>query len=177
MADRCCGACKLVSSTWDQGDVDIRNLDQGRAKYLGGYIEKKMTRFDDPRLGDRHPEFARMSLKPGIGQSAMHEIADCILRLGLDQSEADVPSALQHGRSIIPLGRYLRQQLRLMIGKEVNCPDEVLQAEAAKLLPMRLAALKDENNPSVKGQIIEAFAQAVLNKVTRSRLYNAKRSL
>lgn len=136
-----------------------------------------MTRFDDPRLDGRHPEFARMSLKPGIGQLAMHDIADVILRLGLEESEADVPSALRHGKKMLPLGRYLRQQLRLMIGKEVNCPDEVLKEAAARLLPMRLAARTDNENPSVKSQIVKAFAQDVLNRSTRQRIFSQRRYL
>lgn len=177
MADQCCACCRLVATTWQQGDVDVRTLDESRSKYLGGYIEKKMTRFDDPRLGDRHPEFARMSLKPGIGQLAMHDIADVILRLGLDSSEADVPSALRHGKKMLPLGRYLRQQLRLMIGKEIHAPDEVLKEAAARLLPMRLAAHSDSENPSVKAQIVKAFAQDVLNRSKRQRIFSQRRYL
>lgn len=177
IASLCCQYCRLVQSTWALGDVDIGRLEEGSAKYLVGYVLKKMTRFDDIRLDGRMPEFARMSLRPGIGQSAMHDVADVILTLGLDESEADVPSALRRGKTIAPLGRYLRQQLRLMIGKEVSCPDEVLKEAAERLLPMRLAAKASSENPSFKKAVVEAFKQDVLNRVTRSKIYSKKGAL
>lgn len=177
IADRCCAQCRLVHSTWGKGDVHGGRLEEGSAKYLLGYVLKKMTRFDDARLDGRHPEFARMSLRPGIGLMAMHEIADVILRLDLEQSEPDVPSGLRHGSSIMPLGRYLRQKLRLMIGREVNCPDEILQEAAAALLPMRLAARDSAENPSFKTHVVEAFAQEVLNREKRHNIHQQRKSL
>lgn len=174
MADRCCSYCRLVHSSWGFGDVDVGRMEEGSAKYLCGYVLKKMTRNDDPRLDGRWPEFARMSLRPGIGQRAMHDIADVILRLGLDESEADVPSALRRGKTIAPLGRYLRQQLRLMIGKEVGAPDEVLREAAERLRPLREIAKLDEEHPSFKWQVVQAFAQDVLNREKRQTIYSKR---
>lgn len=133
-----------------------------------------MTRFDDPRLDGRHPEFARMSLRPGLGMMAMHDLADVILRLDLDHSEPDVPSGLRRGKKIWPLGRYLRQQLRLLTGKDKNAPPAALLEAAARLLPMRLAAHSDEENPSFKAHVVEAFAQDVRNREARQKLYSKR---
>lgn len=177
MADRCCASCRLVHSTWGKGDIDNGRLEEGSARYLVSYVLKKMTRYDDPRLGGRMPEFARMSLKPGIGQTAVHDIADAVLRYGLDSSLPDVPSAIRRGSTIAPLGRYLTQQLRLMCGKEINCPDEVLREAAIKLLPLRQAARLSSVLPSFKGQIVEAFRQEVMNRLAKHHVYKQRSSL
>lgn len=177
IADRCCSQCRMVSDVWERGDVDLGTVETDSAQYLAGYTTKKMTRYDDPRLLGRHPEFARMSLRPGIGYHALWEIADVLMSLDLDVSEADVPSALRHGKRIWPLGRYLRSRLRLMIGKEATCPDEVLQEVASKLLPLRLAARASSENPSFKAQVVEAFAQDVLNLETRNKIFRKRSDL
>lgn len=177
MAERCCASCRLVHSTWGKGDIDCGRLEEGSARYMVGYVLKKMTRYDDPRLDGRMPEFARMSLKPGIGQTAMHEIADAVMRYGLDSLEGDVPSAIRRGSTIAPLGRYLTQQLRLMCGREVNCPEEILREAAIKLLPLRQAAKLSKDQPSFKAQVVEAFRQEVMNKVSRHRIYATRSSL
>lgn len=177
MADKCCRFCQLVSSTWANGDVDVGRMEEGSAKYLVGYVLKKMTRFDDVRLHGRMPEFARMSLRPGIGQSAMHDVADVLIQLGLDESEADVPSALRRGKTIAPLGRYLRQQLRLMIGKEVATPDAVLQEKAREMLPLLLAARAAKNGATLKSEVVRAFAQDCQNLISRNKIFGKRGSL
>lgn len=172
LASQCCVNCRIIQSTWGHGDVDCGGLEEGSAKYLCGYVLKKMTRYDDRRLNGRMPEFARMSLRPGIGQRAMHDIADVLLRYRLDQSEPDVPGAIRRGSSIQPLGRYLRRQLRLMVGQDVTCPDAVLVEAAEKLRPVREAAFNASS--SFKAAIVETFAQDVLNRNSKARIY-AKR--
>lgn len=131
-----------------------------------------MTRYDDRRLNGRMPEFARMSLRPGIGHRSLHDIADVILRYKLDESEVDVPGAIRRGSAIHPLGRYLRQQLRLMVGKPVTCPDEVLLEAAEKMRPVRETAFN--NSTSFKAAIVETFAQEVLNRNTKARIYSKR---
>lgn len=177
MADRCCFACRLVRKTWGFGDVHGGRLEEDSAQYLAGYVLKKMTRYDDARLCGRMPEFARMSLRPGIGRDAMHEIADTFLRYDLEKSELDVPSAIQRGRRVWPLGHYLRRQLRAMCGRDVRCPDEILVEEFERLLPLRLAAKADPDCPSFKGQVVRAFAQQVLNREKRSEVFKRRGSI
>lgn len=175
VASQCCASCELVQSTWALGDIDCGNLEEGSARYLCGYVLKKMTRYDDPRLYGRNPEFARMSLKPGIGQRAMHDIADVILKLELDTSEDDVPSSLRRGKTIAPLGRYLKSQLRLMTGMEA--PDKETQISRSMEITARLLSVYEakglSKNPS-KAELIEAFKQDCLNRVTRHRLFNKR---
>lgn len=126
LALKCCPSCSLVQRTWGYGDVDLGTVATESAQYLAGYTTKKMTDPKDDRLHGRHPEFARMSNRPGVGADAMDEIAHVFLSLGLENTQADVPSALRHGKRLFPLGRYLRRRLRARIGREVNAPSEVV---------------------------------------------------
>lgn len=63
---------ELVQSSWGMGHVHLMELNAETAQYLCGYVVKKMTSPDDPRLQGKHPEFTRMSLRPhGIGAGAV----------------------------------------------------------------------------------------------------------
>lgn len=118
----CCEICSLVQSAWPYGGVMLGSLEQASIAYVAGYVTKKMTKHDDPRLEGRLPEFARMSLRPGIGLGMMHELASTLLTHKLDERMIDVPTSLQHGKKKLPLGRYLRRKLRTFIGQEANAP-------------------------------------------------------
>lgn len=76
----CCPQCDLIRDSWGRGFVYLGDLNVNSAEYVAGYTTKKMTRADDLRLNGRHPEFARMSLRPGIGADAMHEVASTLLK-------------------------------------------------------------------------------------------------
>ena len=62
--DICCGHCQLIKDSWKLGGVDLQELNPVTCQYVCGYVTKKMTKWDDPRLSGRHPEFARMSNRP-----------------------------------------------------------------------------------------------------------------
>lgn len=173
----CCVACDLVRSTWGHGIVYLGTVESDSAQYVAGYTVKKMTSKNDPRLGNRHPEFARMSLKPGLGYHAMHEVASQLMHFNLDTSQVDVPSTLRHGKKELPLGRYLRKNLRLMVGKDEKTPSEVTLKISEELLPLRILAKTDKENPSLKGQIKKANEQKLLQTETRSKIYKGKKSL
>lgn len=93
--------------------MDVAEFNQHTAQYCAQYVVKKMTRPDDPRLGDRFPEFARMSMRPGIGHDAMFDLADTVLKYDLE-----APKELRHGPKRWPLGRYLSRKLLEMTGQE-----------------------------------------------------------
>lgn len=92
------------------------------ANYIAGYVTKKMTSGSDERLRGRRPEFARMSLRPGIGANAMEAVALALMRSKLDQTIEDVPTQLRRGAELMRLGRYLRRKLREQIGRDPACP-------------------------------------------------------
>lgn len=128
----CCRQCDLVRDTWQLGNVYLGTVDPESMQYCAGYTVKKLTKEDDPRLNGRHPEFARMSTRPGLGYDALHEVASTLMQFNLDERD-DVPSSLQHGKKILPLGRYLRQNLRLMVGKEKNAPSSTVAKAQEKM--------------------------------------------
>ena len=71
----CCPICTMVRDAWQKGEVFLGTLEPDAMGYVAGYVVKKMTREDDERLKGKAPEFARMSLRPGIGYGMMHEHA------------------------------------------------------------------------------------------------------
>lgn len=117
-------AFQAVADAWSLdgkaiGHVVVGSLTFESAGYVAGYVTKKMTAKDDPRLEGRHPEFARMSLRPGIGAYAMNEVADMLFtKAGCAElaRTGDVPAVLKHGGRSMPLGRYLRRLLREKVG-------------------------------------------------------------
>ena len=99
---------QVVNKVWGLGHTMSGDLSLASAEYIAGYVTKKMTKKDDVRLQGRHPEFARMSLKPGIGADAMSDVGASLTgaleRYSL--SPMDVPCSLRHGGKDLPLGRY-----------------------------------------------------------------------
>lgn len=172
---RCCDRCELVRETWGKGNIYLGTLEDDSAGYLAGYVTKKMTHKDDPRLEGRAPEFGRMSLRPGIGYGALWEIADALLRYELDLSMVDVPEQLRHGMKKLPLGRYLRRKLRLMIGRDEKISQEAVYQIAAELLPVRLAARNDAENPSLTKKIVELNAGRLRNFEARQRIFGQRK--
>lgn len=150
----CCPPCTLIKTAWGNGEIMLGTLEPKSMAYIAGYVTKKMTKHDDPRLEGRLPEFARMSLRPGIGYSLMHDLASTLMELDLDNKLVDVPISLAHGKLKLPLGRYLRRSLRKLIGKEPNAPPEVINALKEKMRPLREAAFN--NSIPFKTAILEA---------------------
>lgn len=172
--ERCCSHCDLILSTWGKGLIFLGDLNTNSAQYIAGYVTKKLTSKTDPKLQGRHPEFGRMSLKPGIGADFMHEVASTLLGLQGDPAD-DVPASLQHGSRAMPLGRYLRKKLRVYTGREANAPQSTIDEIQEELRPLREAAF--ENSRSFKNEVVQAGNQKVLNAETKAKIFKAKRSL
>ena len=139
----CCSICDAVREVWGKGNVYLGSLEQQSASYVAGYVTKKLTAKDDPRLEGRHPEFARMSNRPGIGAGVMDEVASSIMEHELEIE--DVPTTLRHGSKQYPLGRYLRQNLRKKLGRDEKTPETVLNEVQEKLRPLQ--AFAEANAP------------------------------
>lgn len=151
----CCEVCDSMRKLWQLGNVFLGTLTEQSAHYVAGYVTKKLTNADDVRLHGRRPEFARMSLRPGIGAGFMDEVASVLMEHNLDVTQEDVPQTLQHGRRKWPLGRYLRQQLRIRVGLPKNNP-KALQKYQEELYPLQVAAKRSTEFPSLKQHIIRA---------------------
>lgn len=133
---RCfCAHCELVRRVWGLGNVVLDELNRTTAQYIAGYVVKKMTSFDDDRLGGRHPEFARMSNRPGIAAAAMDVVFSSLYDHGTGElflTDGDVPGALNHAGKVFPLGRYCLNKLRGKIGLE-NVSKEKFASELQAL--------------------------------------------
>lgn len=179
----CCRFCDLLRSEWGFGNIFSGELTTESSQYIAGYVTKKMTSKDDARLNGRHPEFARMSNRPGIGANFMHYVASTVLEFNLAGSAADVPSQLRHGKRLLPLGRYLRMKLRKYSGLDEKTPEKVLSQLFDELQPLRnlAQATSDETGEkygaALKRLIIEQSDQAVVNMETRGRIFKDRRSI
>lgn len=121
----------ILHSTWAKGFVDVGDIQQESASYIAGYVTKKLTDSSDDRLNGRYPEFARMSLRPGIGATAIEEIMKVVYSSHGSKDVAvrgDVPDQIILMGKKVPLGRYLRQQLRDAYGISKKTPEAVLAA-------------------------------------------------
>lgn len=154
LALACCDTCQLVAKYWGRGDIEVRGLDASKCEYLARYVTKKMTKKEDARLLNRHPEFSRQSRRPGIGKAAMAGLATEITKWFKTDEIVDVPLMLGQGKKTLPLGRYLRNKLRVELGLPEGAPDEVLrQAWVEEVLPLLQMASKDRETLTLR----EAF--------------------
>lgn len=170
----CCTPCETIKKAWTFGRIEVGLLTPQSMAYVAGYINKKMTRDTDPRLEGRRPEFARMSLKPGIGLGMMHELASSLMEYGLDEM-VDVPAVLAHGKVSYPLGRYLRRKLRTFIGRPANAPSAAIQSQKEKLQPLREAAFLASK--PFKTAILEASLGKRIQIENRARIFKKRKVL
>lgn len=165
-ARRCCKVCDSVRETWGFGNIFIGSLEQQSAAYVCGYILKKMTSKEDKRLCGRHPEFTRMSKRPGIGCDAMDEVASVLMQHGLDESCTDVPHALRIGKQEWPLGVYLKRQLRRRIGRDEKAP----QATLDKIRDSLQVVWSDSWNSEVGFYSEKTFKEKIVASTKQERI-------
>jgi len=173
----------LFQETWKKGRVYPGTLTPHSAQYIAGYVTKKLTKKDDPALQGRHPEFARMSNRPGIAATSVPDIA---LVLTTDPgcnsilASGDVPLTLSVGKSQFPLGRYLRRKLREQLGfKETSTPKETLlqlQVEMSRVLQEALT-LPENRNKTCQQIFVDLNKQQALNMETRQKIFSKKGSI
>lgn len=159
---KCCSTCESVSKIWGHGHILMGRLEPHSAAYIAGYVTKKMTRTDDVRLGNRHPEFARMSLRPGIGYDAMHEYASALITHLPD--DEDVPAALRHGSKLLPLGRYLTRVARELTGREISAPQTTIQKAQERLQELQAAAIEATKGKNMAQFKREIFKNLIIEK-------------
>lgn len=118
-----CRNCSFLSEIWGKGNIFLGSLSLDSAQYIAGYVTKKLTSSSNYRqdgylgltnkqkLAGRHPEFSRMSTKPGIAHWASDNV---ISRLTFfdKTSHDDIPPVLVHGAKQLPIGRYLGDKIK-----------------------------------------------------------------
>lgn len=162
----------------------VGDLTPESAAYICGYVTKKLSNRGDENLKGKVKEFARMSLRPGLGAGAMDDVARVLENVGIGvdpfKSTGDVPVALRHGRRMLPLGRYLRRLLRANVGfggKEV--PKAAAEGYARELRRMFEEDLRVPENTqkSLQKITIDKDYQKRLNLKARHKLSTGFRKL
>jgi len=168
---------QTVQKAWGLGYTHCGDLTVKSAQYVAGYVTKKMTSADDIRLNGRHPEFARMSRNPGIGAHAVEAIAAQLFdREGCKQIalEGDAPAVLKHGKTKMPLGRYLKERLRDSLGfDEKTLPEGKFLQWIEEMRAVQETA--KSRGTSFRRELVED--QAILNLETRARVWRKKETL
>lgn len=117
-----------------------------------------------------------MSLRPGIGLCAMYDLASEMLRFNLETRQEDVPVFLSYGKNKkLPLGRYLRRNLRKFIGRDEKTPEQIVARLQAEMLSLRLDSRQDKDGVSFKKKVIEASEGEVRNVKSQYQLYGRKK--
>lgn len=170
---------ELVKETWGLGHVYLGELTLKSSQYIAGYVTKKMTNPKDERLRGLHPEFARMSLRPGIGAHSMDEVARAIKTLPYELD--DVPGQLMHGSTKMPLGRYLRRKLREKIGRSADTPRAALEEYGKEMRRLFENSFKDPKTKTARSKehLSSIFAnhikvQEIRDTESRLKLYSSK---
>lgn len=177
---RCCTWCRTIHDTWARGRILSGTLEVSSAQYIAGYVTKKMTKKDDARLNGRHPEFARMSLRPGIGAKAMDNVVATFQQFNLEDREADVPSALRHGSRLLPLDRYLRRRMRKALGRDEKTPEAALAEVKAEMQTVWDSVF--DSSPAIrqarfKQAVIDKDAQKVASMESRQNIFKKRSTL
>lgn len=113
---------------WEKGSIHVGEFSVDSAAYCAGYVTKKWTDKEHKDLHGRHPEFARMSRRPGIGVHGLQSIIGWLYSsegAAYLQRMRDVPQTVRFNGGIFPLGRHLVSQLRLEFNIDVSDRDEV----------------------------------------------------
>jgi len=131
-----------VSASWPHGHVmfayDPNNLNL--MQYTAGYTVKKMEGKNDIEDKKIHPEFARMSLKPAIGEEYIRRFYASVVGHGASvqriyETLGDAPSVIRLNGQLWPIGRTLRKAAREELGWDIS------DGQKAVLRDVRLQAL------------------------------------
>lgn len=185
----CCPVCQVVKDTWKLGNVNLGELNQDSAQYLAKYVTKKWTTEDEwtkQKLKGRKPEYARMSLKPGIGALAIKQmVTSTVQSPRLEKiliNSLDAPAVLRTSGSILPLGKYLRRKWREALGRSSDTPKSELErycSEMQKLHEENKAKAQQEGSPFLDAKTL--FSRSIETKIksleNKINIYQTRSSL
>lgn len=132
-----CSNCNRVRTTWGLGHTSCLPYDARSAKYVSGYVVKKMK--DDLNPTGLYPAFSRMSRRPGIGAWTAVGIAKALDDSFQTYSMDDVPTHVRINGEKLPIGKYIREKVR-----ENLWGDKVTPAKARALWNERMLLMQME---------------------------------
>lgn len=169
----CCPRCDEIKEVWENGAVHVGELNPHSISYLSKYVTKRQNvlsreerkyRVQQWEIGEgKYPEFARMSLRPGIGAPAVSVLHSSISRSGADQDvfDGDVPHTFRYKMSLLPIGRYLRGKLR-----EQKTGSKDLDSKVAKRFWLKMWALRKDGEVDPQ-RTSETFRDYLVDKSTQ----------
>lgn len=188
---------RALHQAWGHGHIDVEEFTDGRAAYIAGYVIDKLTDVNDERLCGLNAEFSTGSTQPGLGHGMVACIADTITRHNL-LIDGDVPVTINMGRAAVPLGRYLRQQVRMFLSgrydefkaipashvlrrsrvlREIKSafPSQSDPRREAEMSHVRAVALADKENPSQLYHLLKLSEQEIRTTEAKFRLFKKRR--
>lgn len=166
-----CNPCAFLSRVWGKGHVYLGTLTAESAQYVAGYVTKKMTKEEDPRLhvtdpitgeiSSYNPEFSRMSTRPGIGALRVERLVSDFLNSGL---EGDL-TGVRHGNRFMPLGRYMKEKI------SEHLPTEAMSSQTVEARQMFSMLHDIQNNPEIFARALaRGSAAAAMSLVGRQNV-------
>lgn len=177
---------EVMLEEWGKGFIKVGDVTGKSISYVAGYTLKKYC--DDSVQHEeirkkKVKEFHRMSRRPGIGSSAVKDLALSMEKHVADfiTVNGDIPGQIRIFGKKYPWGKYLRKKLIEELGydeekfkkermekfkKEVNEKYGVL-AEACKEKGL-------SRSERIKRAIVEFNNQAALNQKSRMRVYERR---
>lgn len=146
------------------GFVHCGDLTPSAAAYIGGYVTKKLDgRSERSRreLGDRQPEFAVMSRRPGIGMLALEPFIEALNTSAgalYMARNGDVPVALSVGSSTLPIGRTIRGHLRRFFFGDERLPERA-RALGEERFNAGLPAMPVDASPVLRARLLEVLRE------------------
>lgn len=106
----------VIRSSWGLGITQTAEFTGATANYCTEYVTKSLSKTPEAwKAENKYPEFARMSLKPGLGIGAIASIAEMLKRNNYvweaAHTEHDIPHKVRIGGREILLDRYMRNAL------------------------------------------------------------------
>lgn len=177
---------QLVHDTWGKGHVLVGEFTPATAGYVTGYVTQKLSDRSSGLKDHLIPEFARMSLRPGIGANSMLTLAKALNNsYGIDfmENNGDIPKDLKVAGRKIPLPRYLIAKLRQAVGFTEEYIAEIKQQatmdkslEVLALYTNAEATSLDPVKTFSKTYLLEV-EQKIRNLESRSKVFKPKRML
>lgn len=168
-------AVDKVQECWKYGYVHIGTAERGSLKYITGYCTKGMTGgpLAVEKLGPRIPEFVRMSLRPGIGAGIVDTIP--LHHNGVALADIlggqDVPGVLRLDGRPEFMGTYLRNRLRVRLGRAKGCVPEELAVRVREFLSATKVDSEVEKMRAARAFAAgKAAARDSINRVKRLKI-------
>lgn len=162
----------IVRQTWGRGFIYVAEFNERTAIYVTGYVSK--------HLADKQknvvwsvPEYARFSLRPGLGFFSMSVVARSLISQRDNVLRGrDVPNQLRVAKRRPQLGRYLLNALREQTG---FAPDYAKKfrdnLSYEKSLEMCALRQNSEDVQTFKEAYLEATRQARNSQLAKAKIF------